>query len=211
MYSLHGLRVLIGQEDLQDFETALAAEPDRAAGRRPWPCQLPLYRETVRFADHMSRLFAVFGRQAVHVILYDDLCRDPAGVSAGALRFLGVEPSSATALRVVNASGQPRVRRLPLAMRRVPGLMALGRLVVPPRQRLAVWRRLRTLNTRTTPRAPLAPDLGARLRAELRPEVDRLEELLGRDLTKWRDPDGPGPSRLGAGGRTPGTAGSTAG
>ena len=186
LYSLHGFHVLAGYEDLPDFEAALAAEPERAAGRRPWPSRLPPYREAVRYAEQVSRFFAVFGREAVHVIIYDDLRSEPARVSAETLRFLGVAPSSATSLRVMNISGQPRIRRLPLALRRLPGLVALGRLVLPPRRRLAVWRRLRALNTRQTPRPPLAPELRARLRAELRPEVERLEELLGRDLATWR-------------------------
>ncbi len=187
LYSLHGLRVLAGYEDLWDFEAALAAEPDRAAGRRPWQKELLLYRELVRFGDHVSRLFAVFGRQAVHVIVYDDLCRDPDGIAAGTLRFLGVEPSPSTTLRVVNPGGRPRIRGLPGILRNLPGVTALARLVVPVRHRRAVWRRLRKLNTQATPRPPLAPALRARLRAELRPEVERLEELLGRDLSRWRD------------------------
>ena len=33
---------------------------------------------------------------------------------------------------------------------------------------------------------PLSPELEARLRARLRPEVDQIERLLNRDLTVWR-------------------------
>jgi hypothetical protein len=188
LYSLHGLRVLSGYEDIWDFEAALAAEPDRAAGRRPWPSRLPLYRETVRFADQVARLFAVFGRQAVHVIIYDDLRRDATAVAAEALRFLGVEPVAPAGFPVVNPSGLPRIRGFPRTLRRLPGLMALGRLVVPTRHRVAVWRRLRKLNMRATPRPPLAPSVRERLQAELRDEVARLEDLLGRDLARWRGP-----------------------
>ncbi len=188
MYSLHGLNVLSGYEELTDFEAALAAEPARASGRRPWPSGLPLYREAVRFADQVERLFAAFDRASVHVVLHDELRRDPVGVAAGVLRFLDVEPAPGARLRLVNPGGRPRVHRLPRLLRRFPGAMALGRLVVPPRHRGAVWRGLEALNTRAAPRPPLAPALRARLRDELGGEVERLEDLLGRDLGHWRRP-----------------------
>jgi hypothetical protein len=185
MYSLHGRRVLDGQEELADFESALAADVDRAAGRRPLPSPLPLYRDAVRFAEQVARFFAVFGRAAVHVILLDDLRRDPATVGRGVLRFLGVDPDERLALRVLNVGGQPRSLALPRVLGTRSPLAALGRRLLPAPYRTAVWRRIRGLNMRGTPRPPLPPDLRWRLQEELRDEVERLGALLGRDLSEW--------------------------
>lgn len=55
MSSLHGRRVLHGQEELGDFQSALAADVNRAAGRRPRPSPLPLYRDAVRFSEQVAR------------------------------------------------------------------------------------------------------------------------------------------------------------
>jgi hypothetical protein len=185
MYSLHNLLVRNGQEPLIDFEAALAGEPDRAAGRRPRVPGFPLYREAVQFTDQVSRFFAAFGREAVHVVVYDDLCRDPAGVCRGVLAFLGVSLDYPAHLRVVNPGGPPRSRILGQALSGFPWIAALARRVVPVRYRSSVWQWARGLNTRREPRPPLAPELRSRLRAELRDEVERLSELLGRDLTSW--------------------------
>jgi hypothetical protein len=187
MYSLHNLCVRGGQEPLTDFEAALAAAPDRVAGRRPGPPGFPLYREAVRFADQVTRFFTAFGREAVHVIIYDDLCRDPAGVCRGVLAFLGVSLDNPVKLRVVNAGGAPRSLMLGrvLSGRRLTGL---ARRLVPIRYHTPIWQWARGLNTRSRPRSPLAPELRSRLRMELRDEVERLSDLLGRDLTAWSRP-----------------------
>jgi len=47
--------------------------------------------------------------------------------------------------------------------------------------------RLRKMNASPEKRAPMDPELRARLKREFAPEVDRLGELLGRDLTHWNE------------------------
>ena len=44
------------------------------------------------------------------------------------------------------------------------------------------------LNTKTEQRPPMNPALRRRLQAEFRPEVERLSDLLQRDLTYWCEP-----------------------
>jgi hypothetical protein len=46
-------------------------------------------------------------------------------------------------------------------------------------------RSFQRFNTEYEERQPLAPELRRRLRAEFAQEVERLSELLGRDLTHW--------------------------
>jgi hypothetical protein len=46
-------------------------------------------------------------------------------------------------------------------------------------------RRIWKLNSRSEKRPPLAPEVRAQLQREFAPEVERLSELLGRDLTHW--------------------------
>ncbi|MDL2335466.1 MAG: sulfotransferase domain-containing protein, partial [Chloroflexota bacterium] len=99
MYAQHAQLIYNVIEDIPDFAQALAAEPDRRAGRRmpPGPINIEnlFYRHSVRFAEQLERYFDVFGREQVHVMLYDDLRRDGATVVRGALEFLGVDPGLA--------------------------------------------------------------------------------------------------------------------
>jgi hypothetical protein len=59
-----------------------------------------------------------------------------------------------------------------------------------------VERRLWKLNSRSEKRPPLAPDVRAQLQREFAPEVERLSELLGRDLTHWSQQGPPAAERL---------------
>ena len=51
--------------------------------------------------------------------------------------------------------------------------------------RLRLINMVDTLTTREQTRAPLDPALAARLRAECRPDVERLAVLIDRDLGSW--------------------------
>ena len=194
MYAQHNQLIFNVIEDITDFAEALAAEPDRLAGRRvpPGPKNLEnlFYRRSVRFAEQLERYFDVFGRDGVHVMLHDDLDRDGAVVVHGALEFLGLDPSRATAPPRVNESRRirsPLVQRLIFAPR--PLLPAAPILRRFPLVR-AVRKRMLELNSETRPRAPMDPLLRRQLLDEFTPEIDRLARLIGRDLSPWLEREG---------------------
>jgi hypothetical protein len=190
MYSLHGLLVFYGWEHLTDFEAALNAEEERKLGRnlpdRFFTRESLFYRHIARFTEHVSRYFDVFGRENVHVIIFDDFVKDTASVYADTLRFLDVNPEFRTSFRPLNAHPVPRSRLFQSFLNRQPAsLRTLTVALLGERVFLRCWATVRRLNTVHRPRPPLDPDLRARLTAEFRPEVERLSELLGRDLTSW--------------------------
>jgi hypothetical protein len=189
MYAQHNQLIFNVIEDIPDFEEALAAEPDRRAGRRlpPGPINVEnlFYRHSVRFAEQLERYFEVFGREKVHVMLYDDLRRDGAAVVRGCLEFLGVDPARAAPPPTANESRRvrsPFVQRLIFAPRLLLPLAPLLR-------RFPLVRSMRTrlleLNSRAQPRPPMDPALRRRLLDEQAPEIERLGRLIGRDLSAW--------------------------
>ena len=189
MYSLHRELSFYGGETILDFEEALAAEPDRMQGRRRGPSRRPealYYRDAVRFAEQIERYLAVFGAERVRVIIYDDFVADTAAVYADTLRFLDVDPSFRPAFEVVNESKRPRFAALQALVVRPPGPLAR---MIPTLRRLPLAHRIRErillANSKSERRSPMRPELRRRLTAELTPEVERLEELLGRDLAAW--------------------------
>jgi len=190
MYAMHGELVYIGAEDITDFAAALRAEEDRRQGRRiPPGANKPAalqYRDSARFAEQVDRYFAALGRDRVLVLIYDDFRDDTPGTYRRVLEFLGVDPSFVPNMAVVNPSKQPRSRLLTRLISSPPGwVRRIAAAVLPPRQRKRLFRRALALNSRTAPRQPLDPQLRARLRAEFAPEVRRLGELIGRDLSAW--------------------------
>src|SRR5712691_4850030 len=81
MYSLHSEMLYWLNEDIEDFEAALEAEEKRKQGLL-WPRRVHIidylyYRNVARFTAQVRRYFEVFGRDAVRVIIHDDLKADP--------------------------------------------------------------------------------------------------------------------------------------
>ncbi len=192
LYSLYQQAVYVGAEPIPDFAAALDAEPDRQAGRRiPRTVrrrQSLFYTEIVRFAGQVQRYFDVFGRDAVHVIIFDDLKADAAATYRHTLEFLGVDPSFTPDFRAYNASKMVRSRTLHYSY----SYLAKVGMHVLPRRGWDVFNKLvilplRAANTYRARRLPMDPDLRRRLQTRFRPDVEQLSTLLDRDLTHWSE------------------------
>jgi hypothetical protein len=194
MYAQHNQLIFNVIEDIPDFAEALAAEPDRRAGKRlpPYPINVEnlFYRHSVHFAEQLERYFDVFGRDRVHVMLTDDLRRDGAGAMRGLLEFLGVDP--ALAAPPPNSNENRRVRS-PLMQR----LIFAPKLLLPLAPFLRRFKFVRSFRTRlleanseAKPRAAMDPALRRQLIDEFTPEIQRLGELIGRDLSAWVESGG---------------------
>jgi len=191
LYALHSEFVFDGNEDIDDFSAALAAEPDRCAGRRiPAEAHFPealCYHRTVAYAEQLARYLDLFGRDQVHVALIDDFIADADAAAGRVLAFLALDPATAQAFPHAN----PNKRSRSAAMRRLlaappPRLRAAIRATVPAGPRRAAYRRVSALNVRAEDRAAMSRDVEGRLRLELDPEVVALERLLERSLAAWR-------------------------
>lgn len=192
MYSNHRKNITLSVEDVEDFEAALRLEPERLAGRR-LPRGLEsdrfklYYRRNVRFAEQLGRYFAEFGRDQVHVVLYDDFCKASRDEYLRACDFLGVERYDRVDFAVVNENVELRSHALTRLLRRPPGwLLSLARAAVPSQPfRRALMARIDRFNSVRRRRRPISPAFRRRLVEELRPEVERLAALLDRDLSGW--------------------------
>ena len=195
LHSLYHWFRFDANENLPTFEAALAAENDRRAGRkltrRTYLAQGLLYRETARYTDQVKRYFEIFGRERVHVVIYDDLAADTAATYRSTLDFLGVDSGSANGhFEKINGNQEVKSAALRSVLRNrwlCSAVLAvrpwLPRLVFTALQ--TVEAHLRKYNCRPARRPAMAPELRRRLKCEFAPEVERLSELLGRDLTHW--------------------------
>jgi hypothetical protein len=160
-------------------------------GRRTYFAQGLVYRAVARYAEQVERYFQAFGREQVHVIIYDDFAADPSAAYSETLAFLDLDPNSfAPDFKVINAAQQVRSSS-------IQNLLSdpwLRSTAISCRRWLPRWMfsavqkvegKLLGANTRSGPRPPLDLALRAQLQREFAPEVERLSELLGRDLTHW--------------------------
>ncbi|MGK7295119.1 MAG: sulfotransferase domain-containing protein, partial [Candidatus Wenzhouxiangella sp. M2_3B_020] len=190
--SLHRHQVQRGRrDDLESLEDALAAEPERRKGRRiPPNARFPeslFYSAIPRYSSQLQRFFETFGRDRVRVILFDDLERDPAGTYRETLGFLGVDPSFAPDFAIHNVAA-PSPDSLLYRAWKATTLRYRIRGLAP--QRLYTWirerRRKRVAAASPGSRPEFPPALRRELNARFAAEIDRLEELLDRDLGAWR-------------------------
>jgi len=175
-------------EDIDAFEAALDAEPDRRAGRRiPRSARNSyveslFYTDVAAFAEQVERYLEAFGREHVHVVLQDDLRADPAGAYRATLEFLGVDAAHEPAFGVHNPNKAVRSRALQRAFfaTSAPGHRVVRNLI--PR---GVRQRLLSMNATPAERPEMAPETRRRLARTFHDDVARLAELLGRDLSHW--------------------------
>jgi hypothetical protein len=154
--------------------------------------RFPHLLERAPASGSVARYLDLFGRDQVHVVLYDDLLADPAGVLRGVQRFIGVRelvPDDVGSRR--NVTGASRFPRTTMAL--MQGRMWLRKRGLEPLvdlgKRLGVVHVFRFFQGQVRPydrRPTVDPATEARLRERFRPDVEGLERLLGVDLAAWK-------------------------
>lgn len=190
MYALHSQFLYECNEEIIDFEAALAVEGERRRGR----CLPPgiyfreglYYREVASYAPQVARYLDVFGRDNVHIIDFDDLKEHPPDVYLRVLQFLGVDPQFRPEFRIVNANKAVRSRSLQFFLNNPPPpVLAASRMLIPTPIRHALVETAKRLNSKQAPRITLSPALRQRLIREMRLQIDILSRLLERDFSSW--------------------------
>jgi len=193
--SLHLEFVQIYVETETDFRTAISLEDERRRGKRLsrspysyWP-QALLYSDYVRYVQQLRRYHAMFPKDQVLVLIYDDFRSDNEGTLRRVLRFLGVDDAIQLELRESNPTVEVRSRRIhdlvhalsvghgPLSRAVKAGVKA----VTPRRLRRGA---LYATQRRVVFGDPSPPDeeFMAELRRRFKPEVVALSEYMDRDL-----------------------------
>ena len=190
LYSLHSQFLYNGNENISDFRSALDAENDRKRGLRIPESVIHVaglfYRETVKYSEQVERYFRVFGRENVHVIIYDDFARDTAAVYRKTCDFLGVSNNFTPDVRVINPNKKVRSKVLRRFLTKPPSWSRkVGSLFVPRHLRDSLRKTLSQFNMQYIPRAPMEAELRRELAREFIPEIKKLSALLDKDLSRW--------------------------
>lgn len=196
MASLHAHKLASGTEDLAELGDAVAAEEDRRSGRRLPPNSNPLlstYLERAMFGDQLARWFDVFGRERIHVMIFEDVVREPAADFRALLEFLDLDQAYLpTSFAAHNPAHGSRAKLIGSVARSRPVQFAIGRLLpfaIGDVRTLELTRRLaqsRLFRRRMAAKAEVPVHLRRRLEAELAPDVERLSGLLEYDLSsRW--------------------------
>jgi hypothetical protein len=205
--SLHQRLLVLGDENVSGFEKAWRLVPERKEGRSiPRSCIEPRwlrYDELGRLGAYVENFISTVGRERCFFVVHDDLRSDPRKVHSELLKFLEL-PSHDLADMAPRRTRkgfkyawlQRLLMRPPIITRQllagnayrrrfeVPAKLHKRRsrglqMVERARKDLLKWNEAEAL-----PQS-LSPAMRQEFRALYRSDVERLEEILGRDLGHW--------------------------
>ncbi len=151
---------------------------------------MPEVADANRYGSRLRRWRAQFGKPNVLAVLYDDLASSPEKFLDPICDFMSIPriaiaDSPLATKKVHHVSTDARSAFLAstaVDFRYWLNRKGLNRTIRMLRK-FGVWR-FCLRGGHEFP--PLEPDFGRRLRERLRPEIDDLEELIGRDLSAWK-------------------------
>lgn len=190
-YSLHGWELYSLAESEGDFLRAWKLQDERRLGRLiPKRCVEPrvlLYREACQLGSQLQRVYQIFPRQQVHVVVFDDFVKETRVEYLSVLRFLGLEDDGRECFPRVNQQRRNRVPELTwwLGMGvpwRVQKLIRATKSLLGI-ERPILWSHLWVEEARP----PIPPAARDTLAIAFRDEIELLGQLLERDLSHWHE------------------------
>ena len=167
-------------EPLDDFEAALAAQPERLAAH--WQ-PLFQYSSFPRYSEQLQRFLAEFPAEQLRIFLYEDYRTDPRAMLRQIFAFIGVDPDfEPDVAHETNMGGQPRHKWLQELVMRPNPLATFASLIVPTGARRAIRD---IVSRRNLKRDKMSPNAVESLKKILRDDILQLQDTVKRDLSHW--------------------------
>jgi hypothetical protein len=157
--------------DRQHFDSANEAEPRML--------------EFGHYRDDLQVYFDRFGRERVHVMVFEDIAEDAQAVLRGLYEFLGVDPSFVPPAidEKVREGYVPRSAALEWAKVKAYFLVKNNApWAIEPLKQMQLEKLLRRVNTAKQQPLVVAPEVTQALRDHYAEEIARMRALLGRPL-----------------------------
>lgn len=179
-----------GREPLTDFAEALQEEEARI--RNSWE-HIWHYKRMGFYHGQLKRYFDLFDRDQIKVYLYGELETNPVGVLQDIFRFLGVDNAFVPDMTLRhNVSGVPKNKVSHALFNRLLNKFEVANIVhkpfLPKRLRQGLVANLHLLQDRNLVRGQLPTEIGQHLVRVYREDILKLQELIGRDLSRWLKP-----------------------
>jgi hypothetical protein len=196
-YSLYWNMVHEGHEALS-FEDALAREDGREGTREieriggiRWQ-----YYDSGLYAKQLECWFQYFARERFLFVLTEDLQSDPEGTMDRVFSFVGLPPLESLDAAPKNTAALPRSRALQHFLRGPNRARKLLGTLVPERWKASFAESILRANRRPFAYPPMHAETERMLRERFASDVDRLQSLIGRDLSAWLPPESGAPERI---------------
>lgn len=171
------------REPEADFSRALDLEATRI--EQNWPL-LYRYVDGGRYTDQLKRYFELFDQSQIRIYLFEDLRAKPLTMVQDCFDFLGVDPTYVPDVHTpYNASGVPRSATLDTVLRGPDSMRRLRRKLRPFLAGGWLHSAYAKLKARNFDKPTMPEEARERLRETFQPEILRLQDLIGRDLSAW--------------------------
>jgi hypothetical protein len=172
-------------EPFTDFARALQEEEARIEANWEWTWH---YKRAGFYYEQLSRHYETFDREQIRVYLYEDLCDDPIGLLRDLFGFIGVDEAfagtlPADALTKHKASRFPRSRALHHFLRYPNPFKSVLKPFLPEGLRRTATKQLWSWNFAKPP--ALSLKIRQDLTALYHEDIEKLQDLIGRDLSRW--------------------------
>ena len=184
----------LGYEKLS-FENALEVEDERISQGKfgetsPFYYGFYHYFHAGLYFEQVKRYFDTFDREQVQVHIFEEFIKDPIKICKAIFTFIGVDPNFIPVIEKHNPAAAFRVGILHRFLLSPPVFLARLYQALPMRSKLFVYKMARAIfrmNLQDVSRTPMKRHTKDRLRDKYRGNIDKLEGLLGRDLSIWKE------------------------
>jgi hypothetical protein len=154
--------------------------------------EIPYFQDLGCYHRALAPYFGAFPRERIHVVFHEDIKRDPDAVLRDLFSFLGVAADFRPAKtgEKVNAAKTTRFPALQTLgnasynlLKKTPVVSSVVGSRAFEKAVLGIYERV---NRKPLSYAPISPETRKRLTEYYRPDVEKLEALLGRDLGSWK-------------------------
>jgi hypothetical protein len=198
VYSFHYRLLYILEEDQVDFHKAWDLQEARAQGKHlPRLCRNPnmlQYAEVGRLGKYVEQMYQLAGPEKCMVIIFDDLKNNMLDVYKNVLSFINMDYDGQTEFPQRMMSKTYKFHWLSRLLWHPPKRVeqVVSKLDKPPTgvkdQYTIKWaiKKIKQFNVIKKPLPPLEPQMRALLQESYSEDINKLGQLLHRDLSHWK-------------------------
>ncbi|OED36847.1 hypothetical protein AB833_25915 [Chromatiales bacterium (ex Bugula neritina AB1)] len=192
VYSYHSQAIVSFSEDITDFElawrTSKGPNPSRTIPKHCDEPKVLQYDQIAKYGDQLERLFSIFDRSQIMIILFDDFKSNTEKTYNDVLNFLELPPESLPSFEKINENKVITNKTIGRILTKPPGWLL---------QAIALFKRLlgiknlnvreRLLNSvsRNAERTPLSLELRQEIIDNYREDILKTQRITNLSLEKW--------------------------
>jgi hypothetical protein len=187
-YSLYNHQVRKEGETCATFESALVAEEKRRQSLKfkkncyGWHANYYYYHRGL-YCEQVKRYIDTFGEDRVKIILFDELAEASVRVVQEVYRFLGIDDAFIPDIKVHNPAGG--IISIPKFWEDTGLFLKTFQFLFSKNLVKKIPHLLRNIGRK--PPLPINPATVHELRQKFHNDIGRLEQLIGKDLTAWKN------------------------